>query len=187
MGLDRVYSYRVGAANHPVTPQDPPFVSLPGGSGPRRLQLHPNGRFLYVNHETDSKVTVFEIHDGHLKATQTISTRPDGYTANNSTAEIQIDKEGKWLYVSNRGHDSLTLYSIDPGKGTLTLVEHIPSLGRTPRNITIDPSNEYLFCANQNGENVVVFGIDHRTGHLTPTGSQQPVPQAAGIAIVNSP
>jgi 6-phosphogluconolactonase (cycloisomerase 2 family) len=184
LGLDRVYSYRVDAANHTVAPLSPPFVSLPGGSGPRRLQLHPNGRFLYVNHETDSKVTVFEIHDGNLKAIQTISTKPDGYTANNSTAEIQIDKEGKWLYVSNRGHDSLALYSVDPSKGTLTLVEHIPSLGRTPRNLTIDPSNEYLFCANQNGENVVVFRIDHKTGHLTPTGSPQQVPQAAGIAIV---
>ena len=187
LGLDRVYTYRVDAASHTVTPLDPPFVNLPGGSGPRRLQLHPNGRFLYVNHETDSKVTVFEIHNGNLKATQTISTLPDGHTANNSTAEIQIDKEGKWLYVSNRGHDSLALYSVDPGKGTLTLVEYIPSLGRTPRNITIDPSNEYLFCANQNGENIVVFRIDHRTGHLTPTGSQQPVPQAAGIAVVKVP
>jgi 6-phosphogluconolactonase len=184
LGLDRVYSYRVDAARHTATPSNPPFVSLPGGSGPRRLQLHPNGRFLYVNHETDSKVTVFAIHDGDLKAVQTLSTRPDDYTANNTTAEILIDHEGKWLYVSNRGHDSLALYSVDPGNGTLALVEHIPSLGRTPRNLTIDPSNEYLFCANQNGENVVVFRIDHRTGHLTPTGSQQPVPQAAGIAVV---
>jgi 6-phosphogluconolactonase len=115
-----------------------------------------------------------------------MSTRPDDYTANNSTAEIAIDKDGKWLCVSNRGHDSLALYSVHPGKGTLTLVEHIPSLGRTPRNVTIDPSNEYLFCANQNGENVVVFRIDHKTGHLTPTGSQQPVPQAAGVAIVKA-
>jgi 6-phosphogluconolactonase len=184
LGLDRLYSYRLDASRRTVAPMDPPFVNLPGGSGPRRLQLHPNGRFLYVNHETDSKVTVFEIHDGSLKAVQTISTKPDRYTGNNSTAEIQIDHEGKWLYVSNRGHDSLAVYSVDPGKGTLTLVEHVPSLGRTPRNITIDPSNEYLFCANQNGESLVVFAIDHKTGHLTPTGSSQPVPQAAGIAIV---
>jgi len=184
LGLDRLYSYRLDAARHIVTPLDPPFVNLPGGSGPRRLQLHPNGRFLYVNHETDSKVTAFEIHDGSLKAVQTISTKPDSYTGNNSTAEIQIDNEGKWLYVSNRGHDSLAVYSVDPGRGTLTLVEHVPSLGRTPRNITIDPTNRYLFCANQSGENVVVFAIDHRTGHLTPVGSPQPVPQAAGIAIV---
>jgi len=184
LGLDRLYSYRLDGARHTVTPLNPPFVNLPGGSGPRRLQLHPNGRFLYVNHETDSKVTVFEVHDGRLKAVQTISTKPDGYTGNNSTAEIQIDNEGKWLYVSNRGHDSLAVYSVDPGKGALTLVEHVPSLGRTPRNITIDPSNRYLFCANQNGENVVVFAIDHGTGHLTPTGSPQPIPQAAGIPIV---
>ena len=147
LGLDRVYTYRVDAASHTVTPLDPPFVNLPGGSGPRRLQLHPNGRFLYVNHETDSKVTVFEIHEGGLNALQTISTRPEDYTANNSTAEIRIDKEGKWLYVSNRGHDSLALYSVDPGAGTLTLEEYIPSLGRTPRNITIDPSIGYLFLA----------------------------------------
>ena len=186
LGLDRLYSYRLDAARRFVTPSNPPYVDLPAGSGPRRLQLHPNGRFLYVNHETDSKVTVFEIRDGSLKAMQTISTTPDGYTGNNSTAEIQIDKEGKWLYVSNRGHDSLAVYSVDPGRGTLTLVEHVPSLGRTPRNITIDPSNQYLFCANQNGENVVVFAIDHRTGHLTPAGSPQPVPQAAGIAIVKA-
>ncbi|MCM3878699.1 MAG: beta-propeller fold lactonase family protein [Vicinamibacterales bacterium] len=184
LGLDRVYSYRVDAASRTATPLEPPFVNLPAGSGPRRLQLHPNGRFLYVNHETDSKVTVFEIHEGSLKALQTLSTKPDDFSGNNSTAEIQIDKEGKWLYVSNRGHDSLALYSVDPGKGTLTFVEYIPSLGRTPRNLTIDPSNEYLFCANQAGENVVVFRIDHKTGHLTPTGSQQPVPQAAGVAIV---
>jgi len=185
LGLDRVYSYQVDAAARRVTPLNPPYVNVPAGSGPRRLQLHPNGRFLYVNHETDSKVTVFEVHDGSLKAIQTLSTKPDDFSGNNSTAEIQIDHEGRWLYVSNRGHDSLALYSVDPAKGTLTFVEYIPSLRRTPRNLTIDPSNEYLFCANQNGENVVVFRIDHKTGHLTPTGSQQPVPQAAGIAVVN--
>jgi 6-phosphogluconolactonase len=187
LGLDRVYSYQVDAVKHVVTPLEPPYVNLPAGSGPRRLQLHPNGRFLYVNHETDSKVTVFEIDAGHLKAVQTLSTTPDNYQGNNSTAEIQIDREGKWLYVSNRGHDSLALYSVDPAKGTLTLVEHIPSLGRTPRNMTIDPSNNYLFCANQGGEQVVAFRIDHKTGHLTPTGSPQPVPQAAGIAVVKIP
>ncbi len=184
LGLDRVYSYRVDAAKRTVTPSDPPYVNVPAGSGPRRLQLHPNGRFLYVNHETDSKVTVFAVNGSSLTSLQTLSTKPDDYTGNNSTAEIQIDREGKWLYVTNRGHDSLALYAVDPAKGTLTFVEHIPSLGRTPRNLTLDPTNEYLFCANQNGENIVVFKIDHKTGHLTPTGSQQPVPQAAGLAIV---
>jgi 6-phosphogluconolactonase len=80
--------------------------------------------------------------------------------------------------------DSLALYAVDPMKGTLKMVENIPSLGRTPRNITIDPTNEYLISANQGGENVVVFRIDHKTGHLTPVGSPQPVPQAGGLAFV---
>lgn len=184
LGLDRVYSYRLDTAKPMMTPFDPPYVSMKGGSGPRRLQLHPNGRFLYVNHETDSAVSVFEVNGGSLKQIQTLSTLPADYKGNNSTAEIQIDKEGKWLYVTNRGHDSIALYAVDAGKGTLSMVENIPSLGRTPRNITIDPTNEYLISANQGGENVVVFRIDHKTGHLTPTGSQQPVSQAGGVAFV---
>ncbi|MCM3879178.1 MAG: lactonase family protein, partial [Vicinamibacterales bacterium] len=184
LGLDRVYSYRLDTAKRTVAPFDPPYVELKGGSGPRRLQLHPNGRFLYVNHETDSKVSVFEVSGGSLKEIQALSTLPADHKGNNTTAEIQIDKEGKWLYVTNRGHDSLALYAVDSAKGTLTMVENIPSLGRTPRNITIDPTNEYLISANQNGGNVVVFRIDHTTGHLTPTGSQQPVDQAGGVAFV---
>ena len=184
LGLDRVYSYRVDAAKKTVTPFDPPFVNTAAGSGPRRLQLHPNGKFMYVNHETDSKVSVFEVNGGSLKEIQVLSTLPDGHKGNNTTAEIQIDKEGKWLYVTNRGNDTLALYSVDPAKGTLTKVENIPSLGRTPRNITIDPTNEYLISANQAGGNLVVFRIDHKTGHLTPTGSQQPVDQVGGLAYV---
>ena len=186
LGLDRVYSYRVDTAKRTFTPFDPPYVSINGGSGPRRLQLHPNGKFLYVNHETDSQVSVFEVNGGSLKEIQSLSTLPADYKGNNTTAEIQIDKEGRWLYVTNRGHDSIALYAVDPVKGTLKVVENIPSLGRTPRNITIDPTNEYLISANQNGENVVVFRIDHKTGHLTPTGSQQPVPQAGGLAFVKT-
>jgi 6-phosphogluconolactonase len=184
LGLDRVYTYRVDTAKGTLAPFDPPFVTLKGGSGPRRLQLHPNGKFLYVNHETDSQVSVFEVNGGNLKEIQSLSTLPADHKGNNTTAEIQIDKEGKWLYVTNRGHDSLALYAVDPVKGTLKMIENIPSLGRTPRNITIDPTNEYLISANQGGENVVVFRIDHKTGHLTPVGSPQPVPQAGGLAFV---
>jgi 6-phosphogluconolactonase len=186
LGLDRVYSYRLDTARRTMTPFDPPYVNLKGGSGPRRLQLHPNGRFLYVNHETDSAVSVFEVSGGSLKEIQSLSTLPADYKGNNSTAEIQIDAEGKFLYVTNRGHDSIAVYTVDPAKGTLTMTENVPSLGRTPRNITIDPTNEYLISANQGGENIVVFRIDHKTGHLTPTGSQQPVPQAGGLAFVKA-
>jgi 6-phosphogluconolactonase len=170
-----------------MTPFDPPYVSVKAGSGPRRLQLHPNGRFLYVNHETDSAVSVFEVNGGSLKETQSTSTLPADYKGNNSTAEIQIDADGRFLYVTNRGHDSIAVYAIDPKNGTLTPAGHVPSLGKTPRNITIDPTNTYLLAANQAGDNVVVFRINHQTGHLTPTGSQQPVAQAAAVAFVKNP
>jgi 6-phosphogluconolactonase len=186
LGLDRVYSYRLDTAGRTMTPFDPPYVSLKAGSGPRRLQLHPNGRFLYVNHETDSAVSVFEVNGGSLKEIQSLSTLPADYKGSNTTAEIQIDGEGRFLYVTNRGHDTIAVYSVDPAKGTLTMIENVASLGRTPRNITIDPTNAYLISANQGGENVVVFRLDHKTGHLTPTGSQQPVPQAGGVAFVKA-
>jgi len=185
LGLDRVYSYRLDTARRSMTPFDPPYVSLKGGSGPRRLQLHPNGRFLYVNHETDSAVSVFEVNGGRLKEIQSLSTLPADFKGNNSTAEIQIDADGRFLYVSNRGHDSIAVFTVNPA-GTLALTENVPSLGRTPRNITIDPANEYLIAANQTGGTIVVFRIDHETGHLTPTGSQQPVAQAGGIAFVKT-
>ncbi len=185
LGLDRVYAYRVDPVKRTVVPADPPFVTMnTGGSGPRRLQLHPNGNFLYVNHETDSKVSVFEVNGAHLKQIQTLSTLPAGHTGNNSTAEIQIDRTGKWLYVTNRGHDSIAHYAVDPAKGTLTLVGHTPAGGRTPRNITIDPTNQYLIAANQAGENIVVFKLDPKTGNLTPTGATGQVPQPGGVYFV---
>ena len=188
LGLDRVYTYQIDPARRTVKAGEPPFVSMnQGGAGPRRLQLHPNGRVLYVNHETDSKVSVFEVNGAQLKQVQTLSTLPADHKGNNSTAEIQIDRTGKWLYVTNRGHDSIAHYAVDPAKGTLTLVGHIPSGGRTPRNITIDPTNQYMFVANQNGENIVVFKIDQHTGGLTPTGSVLPIPQPGGVAVVKVP
>ena len=186
LGLDRVYSYRVDPATPSMAPLDPAYVSIKAGSGPRRLQLHPNGRFLYVNHETDSMVSVFEVSSGRLKEIQSVSTLPADYKGNNSTAEIQIDHDGKFLYVSNRGHDSVAVYSVDPANGTLTMVENVPSLGRTPRNLIIDPTNDYLFAANQGGDNVVVFRIDHKTGHLTPAGTPVQISQPGGMAFVRA-
>jgi 6-phosphogluconolactonase len=187
LGLDRLYVYRVDPVKRTATPADPPFVAMnTGGSGPRRLQLHPNGKFLYVNHETDSKVSVFEVNGANLKQIQTLSTIPADHKGNNTTAEIQIDQTGKWLYVTNRGHDSIAHYAVDPAKGTLTLVGHTPSGGRTPRNITIDPTNQYLIAANQNGDNIVVFKIDAKTGSLTPTGATGQVPQPGGLFFVKA-
>jgi len=187
LGLDRIYSYRFDAAGRVMTPFDPAYVEVQSGSGPRRLQLHPNGRFLYVNLETTSAVSVFEVNGGNLKQIQSLSTVPADYRGSNTTAEIQIDQTGRFLYVSNRGHDSIACYRVDPVQGKLLLVENVPSLGRTPKNIRIDPTNRYLFVANQRGDNVVVFRMDPDTGHLTPADVQVPVSQAAGIVMVKAP
>jgi 6-phosphogluconolactonase len=186
LGLDRVYVYHVDASKPSVTPADPPFVSVSGGSGPRRLALSPNEKFLYVNHETDSKVSVFAIDRGTLKEVQQISTLPADFKGRNSTAEIQMDKAGRFLYVSNRGADSIVIYAVDADNGTLTIRESVPSLGRSPRNITIDPTGRYLFAANQLSNNVAIFSVDTQTGHLTPTGEQLHIDQPASVLLLKS-
>ena len=186
LGLDRVYVYHVDASKPSVKPADPPFVSLSSGSGPRRLALSPNEKFLYVNHETDSKVSVFAIDRGTLKEVQQISTLPEDFKGRNSTAEIQMDKAGQFLYVSNRGADSIAVYAVDAGNGTLTVREFVPSLGRAPRNITIDSNGRYFFAANQLSNNVVIFAVDGKTGHLTPTGEQLHIDQPASVLLLKS-
>jgi 6-phosphogluconolactonase len=186
LGLDRVYTYHVDAAKPAVTPADPPFVSVSAGSGPRRLALNPDEKFLYVNHETDSRVSVFAIDRGALKEIQQISTLPVDFTGRNSTAEIQMDKAGRFLYVSNRGANSIAVYAVDPNKGTLTLREFVPALGQSPRNITIDPTGRYFFAANQFSNNIVIFSIDAQNGHLTPTGQQLHMDQPASVFLAKS-
>jgi 6-phosphogluconolactonase len=186
LGLDRVHTYRVDPSKPAMTPFDPPFVNVSAGSGPRRLALSPNDKFLYVNHETDSKVSVFAVDHGHLSETQQISTLPPGFAGRNSTAEIQMDGTGRFLYVSNRGADSVAVFAVDQARGTLTVRGFVPALGRSPRNITIDPTGRYLFAANQNSNNVVVFTVDARTGHLTPTGRQLEIDQPASVCFVRA-
>jgi 6-phosphogluconolactonase len=186
LGLDRVYVYHVDIAKTAVTPADPPFVNVSAGSGPRRLALSPNDRFLYVNHETDSKVSVFAIDRGTPKEIQQISTIPADFAGRNTTAEIQIDKAGRFLYVSNRGANSIAVYAVDAGKGTLTLQGFVPALGQSPRNITIDPTGRYFFAANQSSNNVVIFSIDAKSGQLAPTGQQLQMDQPASVFLVKS-
>jgi 6-phosphogluconolactonase len=170
LGLDRVYSYRFDAAAPSITPLDPPFVSTHAGAGPRRLSISPDGRFLYVNHETDSEVSVFSVNQGRLAEIQVIATVPPEGKARNTTAENVIAPDGRHLYVSNRGHDSIAVFAIDRATGRLSRTENIASGGRTPRNIALDPGGNFLFAANENGGNIVAFRVDKASGHLTPTG-----------------
>jgi 6-phosphogluconolactonase len=186
LGLDRVYSYHFDAAAPSLTPCETPYVETHAGAGPRRIQMSPDGKFLYVDHETDLEVSVFVIDGCSLKQIQVISTVPDGAKAGNSTAELVISADGRFLYVGNRGHDTISVFAIDRKTGMLSLKENVPSGGRTPRNVRIDPSGNWFFAANENGGNVTEFKIDKLTGHLTPTGVTVPINTPGGMYFLKA-
>lgn len=181
LGLDRVYSYRFDAAAPSLTPADPPYVNTHAGAGPRRLQISPDGKFLYVDHESDSEVSVFAIDGGELTEIQTIATVPEDAKANNTTAEIIISADGRHLYVSNSGHDSVAVFAVDRATGKLNHKENVPAGGRTPRNIRFDPSGNWFFTANETGGNLTQFKVDKASGHLTPTGVTATIKTPGGI------
>ena len=171
LGLDQVLVYRLDAATGKLSPNDPPSVKVNPGAGPRHFNFHPNGKYAYVINELQSTVTAFSWDGsrGVLTEIQTISTLPKDFTGDNTTAEVRVHPSGQFLYGSNRGHNSLAIFAIDPSKGTLTPVGHQPTQGQIPRNFNFDPTGAYVFAANQNSDNVVVFKLDQKTGKFSPT------------------
>jgi 6-phosphogluconolactonase len=173
LGLDEVVVYRFDPARGSLTPNDPSFGKAPPGAGPRHFVFHPNGRFVYVINEIQCTLSSFSYDGVHgaLKELQTVSTLPDGYNVRNedNAAEIVVDPSGKFVYGSNRGHDSIAVFAIDRTKGTVTLVERVSTQGKTPCGFGIDPTGSYLIAGNQDSDTLVVFGIDAKTGKLTPT------------------
>ena len=186
LGLDQALVYRFNAAKGSLTPNDPPFAKLNPGAGPRHFAFDPKDKHAYVINEIQSSVTAFSYDRGHgaLHELQTVSTLPQDFSGQNSTAEIAVDRKGKFLYGSNRGHNSIAVFAIDPVKGTLTPVDHTPTQGKVPRNFAIDPTGAYLFAANQNSGNVVLFRIDPNTGRLTPTGEKMEVSSPVCVVFV---
>jgi 3-carboxymuconate cyclase len=172
LGLDEALVYRFDAAKGTLTPNDPPYAKVEPGSGPRHFAFHPTGKYAYTINEIKSTVTAFRYDRAHgtLQPMQTVSTLPADFTGQNSTAEIAVDRQGKFLYGSNRGHNSIAVFAIDSHTGTLKPVEQTATQGKTPRNFAIDPTGAYLFAANQNSGNIVLFHIDQKTGRLTPAG-----------------
>lgn len=178
LGLDKVLVYRFDAAKGTLTPNDPPAANVKPGSGPRHVAFHPSGRSAYVINEMNCTVTAFDYDadKGVLTETQTITTLPRPLAAGDSTAEVQVHPSGKFLYGSNRGHNSIAIFSIDPDSGRLTTVGNQSTEGKTPRNFAIDPSGAFLLAENQDSGTIVVFRIDPKTGKLTPTGHKIDVP-----------
>jgi 6-phosphogluconolactonase len=178
LGLDELLIYRFDAKNGSLTPNNPPYAKLDPGAGPRHLAFHPNGKFVYVVNELQSSITAFAYDASHggLRKLKTVSTLPKTFSGSNDTAEIKVHPSGKFLFASNRGHDTIAVFSIDSKTGTLTLADHFSTQGKTPRNVEIDPSGKFLFVANQDTNNIAVFQIDSNTGRLTVTKRTIQVP-----------
>lgn len=185
LGLDQVLCYRLDAANAKLTPNDPPFAKSPPGAGPRHLTFDPSGKHVYVINELLNSVTVFDYdgETGALKERQTISTLPKDFKKASYCADLKITPNGKFLYGTNRGHDSIASYRIGQN-GELTLLAIEPSLGKGPQNLLITPDGKLLVCANMPGNNVVVFRIDSDTGKLTSAGEPVSIPSPSCIRLV---
>ena len=179
LGLDQLLVYKLDAANAKIEPNQPPFAKVAPRSGPRHFAFHPNGKFAYAINEISCTVTAFtwDAAGGVLKEIQTTSTLPVGVQVTDalSTAEVQVHPSGKFLYGSNRVHDTIAVFSVAKD-GKLTLVENVPTQGKIPRNFGLDPTGGFLLSANQDSNTVVVFRVDKKTGRLTPTGQTVEVP-----------
>lgn len=178
LGLDEVLVYKFDASNGTLTPNNPPHVKIKAGSGPRHLAFSRDEKYAYVVSELASTVTVlkFDAKKGSFKHEQTLSTLPPGFSGRNDAAEIAIHPNGKFLYVSNRGNDSIAIYSIDPAKGTLTPLGGMPTGGKEPRHFAFDPSGKFLFAENQLSDVIDVFRVDPATGALSADAETTQVP-----------
>jgi len=187
LGLDAILSYRFDASKGSLTPNKPFFLRpLTAGAGPRHATFSPGGGHFYVLSEIDSTVTAFAYAPDHgvFGYLGGVPMLPAGFEGRNDAAEIVIHPNGKSLYASNRGHDSIAVFAIEPSKGTLTFVAHVPTGGKEPRHFAIDPSGKYLLAENQLSNNIVVFKIDPATGGLTPTGQVVQIPSPVNIAFL---
>jgi 6-phosphogluconolactonase len=180
LGLDKVLIYKLDPAKGTIVANEPAFGETPKGGGPRHFAFRPDGRFAYVCNEMKSSVTAFayDAEKGALREIQTITTLPADQQElkGNSTAEIQVHPSGKFLYCSNRGHDSLAIFTIDEKTGQLTAAGHQKTIGKTPRNFGIDPTGAYVIACNQSTDNVAVFKVDQASGKLSQVGDLVAIP-----------
>lgn len=191
LGQDQVVIYRFDSADGKLTPANPAFATVKPASGPRHFALHPKRPFAYVINEMNCTLTSFQrdAKTGALTTIETLSTLPPGemFKGSYSTAELIFHPSGKFLYGSNRGHDTIAVYAVDNESGRLTYVENAPTQGKTPRSFGIDPTGRWLLAANQSSDSVVVFRIEPKSGRLTSTGQSIAVGQPVSVVFVAAP
>jgi 6-phosphogluconolactonase len=187
LGTDKIMSYRLNVEGKRLVPNGIPYLNLPPGSGPRHIKFHPNGRFAYVINELNSTITAltYDAAHGTFNIIHTISTLPVDFQGESHCAEICIAPSGKFLYGSNRGHDSLAIFAIDEDSGRLQGVAFQTTYGKTPRNFAIDPSSTFLLVANQDSGSIVSFRINHTTGHLHFIEQKTEVPSPVFLKMIN--
>jgi 6-phosphogluconolactonase len=192
LGMDRVWVFRFNEGRLTIQRDANGMGTFTGanltpGAGPRHMAFHPNGRFLYVSTELASTAVVFAWNDetGEMKPVQEVSLLPADYQAHNDAAHIALTPDGRFLYASNRGHNSLAMFAVDGESGCLTALGHVATQGNWPRNFCIDPDGKFLLVANQESACVVVFAIDDQSGALTPTGESIQAPTPYFVMVVD--
>ena len=186
LGADRIVVYRFDERTGALAANDPPFISVPAGTGPRHIAWHPNGRQFYLIEELTNAVTLYDwdASKGTAVSQQTLSTLPSGFTGSNTAAEIAVHPSGRFLYASNRGDDSIALFSLD-ARGRMTLRDHTSSRGKTPRYFVLEPGGRWLIATNQGSDSIAIFAIDQDSGALTPADATVPLAKPGGIALVS--
>jgi len=184
LGTDKIMTYTLNLQTGQLDAAEQPYTSVTPGSGPRHFTFHPNGKFAYVIQEMHSAITAFTYKKGRLTAFQTVETLPANYTGRKWSADIHISPDGKFLYGSNRAHESLTIFRINQKNGRLTLVGHESVRGKTPRNFVIDPTGNFILVANQDSNNITVFKRNKQTGRLTYTGKEIYVSQPVCLTFI---
>lgn len=183
LGTDKVYTYQFDATTGRLNDASVPFTSLHAGSGPRHLAFHPNGKFVYVVEELTSTIGVMGVNaaSGALTVLQdTVRALPKTFSGTNTSADIHFHPNGKFLYMSNRGQNSISIFGV-AADGTLKLIDNRTTNGKTPRNFMIEPKGEFMFVANQDSDNIMIFKIDAKTGNIKPVGKSVSVPAPASL------
>jgi len=179
LGLDRVMVYRLDLDAGKLLPNEPPSGRVAPGAGPRHLAFHPSERYLYVINEMGSTLTTFawDGDQGALEEICTVSTLPSGWEGTNYCADVHVAPSGRYVYGSNRGHDSIAVFRVDDDGGAREAVAHVPSGGEWPRSFSLSPDARWLLAANQNSDNVVIYAVEGETGLLRATGQVVAVPR----------
>lgn len=172
LGIDKIMIYRLDKEEGRLIPNDPPFAASTPGAGPRHFVFHPGGKHAFVINELNSTITAFsfDASTGALNALSSASTLPSDAQENNSCADIHVHPNGRFVYGSNRGHDSIAIMGFDEQSGSLSLIDTESTQGNTPRNFTLDPTGQFLIAANQRTDTIISYRIDLDSGLLTPTG-----------------